>query len=386
MTQPAPTTPERWRQRPAPTPRRYVQPPESTRLAARLVGRLSPERQATDEPPAPGGPPLPTHPQRVAVVVTDSVFTLELGTIVDVLETANVCSGHPLYEVAVVAATPTVRGTGLTITADQPLRWADTADTVLVPGHSVLAEDGPHDLPVDYLNLVRRASQRGARVGALCLGPFVLAAAGVLDHRTVALHWNWADDFAAEYPQSDINADALFVQDGNIYTGGGGAMTMDLMLHLIAEDHGETLAAVVARYLLSPPRRHAGHARQADHSSSWQESPLRETLLWATENATTIVGVDDLARHAHMSVRSLHRHFRAYVGTTPTEWLLRARIRHAQELLETTSWSIERVAHESGFGSESTLRYHFARVVESTPGHYRRTFRLTPSTERLSVV
>lgn len=346
-----------------------MQPPEAGLLASRMA------RPRVDANPSTGTGPAADRPHRVAVVVSDSVFTMELGTIVDAFETANVCSGHALYEVAVVAAAPVVRGTGLTITADEPLTWADGADTVLVPGHSVLAEEG-RTLPDDHLALVRRASERRARVGALCLGPYVLAAAGVLDGRSAVTHWNWTDDFASRYPSSRVDADALFVRDGHVYTGAGGAMTLDLMLHLIAEDHGAKLTAAVTRYLLSSPRRHGSYTQPTD-VDTWQEPPLEGTLRWAAANVSTALTVEDLAQHAHMSVRSFHRYFRAHVGTSPTDWLVRLRIQRAQELLQTTSWPVDRIAHTSGFGSGSTLRYHFGRLVGCTPAHYRRSFTLT---------
>jgi transcriptional regulator GlxA family with amidase domain len=360
----------RWREPPVPTPRHLVQPPEAGLLASRMA------RPSVDAPPSTGAAPPAGRPHRVAVVVSDTVFTMELGTIVDAFETANVCSGHPLYEVAVVAATPVVRGTGLTITADEPLSWADDADTVLVPGHSVLAEEG-RNLSDDHLALVRRANERRARVGALCLGPYVLAAAGVLDGRSAVTHWNWTDDFAYRYPSSRVDANALFVRDGHVYTGAGAAMTLDLMLHLIAEDHGAKLTGVVARYLLSSPRRHGSYPQHTDAGGTWQEPPLQGTLLWATANVSMALTVEDLAQHAHMSVRSFHRYFRTHVGTTPTDWLVRLRVQRAQELLQTTSWPVDRIAHTSGFGSESTLRYHFARLVGCTPVRYRRSFALT---------
>ncbi len=362
----------RWREPPVPTPRHLVQPPEAGLLASRM-GRRSADAGSPTRPGAPAG-----RPHRVAVVVADTVFTMELGTIVDVFETANVCSGLPLYEVGVVAATPVVRGTGLTITADGPLDWADGADTVLVPGHSVFAEEGGN-LPTGYLDLIRRADQRRARVGGLCLAPYALAAAGVLDGRSAVTHWNWTDDFAARYPSSRIDATALFVRDEHVYTGAGGEMTIDLMLHLIAEDHGATLTAVVARYLLSSPRRHGSYAQHTDLGEAWQEPPLEETLRWATANVSMPLTVEDLARHAHMSVRSFHRYFRAHVGTTPTDWLAHLRVQRAQQLLQTTSWPVDRIAHASGFGSESALRYHFGRLVGGTPVHYRRSFTLTGS-------
>jgi transcriptional regulator GlxA family with amidase domain len=361
--------PPRWREPPVPTPRHLVQPPEAGLLASRM-GQRPVDAGSPTRTGAPAG-----RPHRVAVVVTDTVFTMELGTIVDVFETANVCSGLPLYEVGVVAATPVVRGTGLTITADGPLDRADGADTVLVPGHSVFAEEGGN-LPADYLDLIRRASERRARVGGLCLAPYALAAADVLAGRSAVTHWNWTDDFAARYPSSRIDATALFVCDGHVYTGAGGEMTIDLMLHLIAEDHGATLTAAVARYLLSSPRRH-GSYEQTDLGEAWQEPPLEETLRWATANVSMALTVEDLARHAHMSVRSFHRYFRAHVGTTPTDWLAHLRVQRAQQLLQTTSWPVDRIAHASGFGSESTLRYHFGRLVGSTPVRYRRSFALT---------
>lgn len=340
-----------------------VEPPEAKELATRMM-------KAAHETL-----PIPAH--RVAVVVADTVSVYELGAIVDIFTTANVCAGLPLYDVAVVASEPRIRGTSLTVSADESLEWADEADTVIVPGHGLLADHPADAMPPGLLGVLVRAHARDARLVAVCLGPYLFAAAGLLDGRIATCHWNWAKDMAAAYPRVRVDPDVLYVRDGNIYTGAGNAMTTDLLLELIENDHGATLASVTARYLLSPPRRHGGHAQQLHHAESWQDSPLSASLLWAEAELASGIGVDDIARHASMSVRSLHRHFRNHVGTSPSDWLVHQRVRRAMHLLQTTDWAMDKVARESGFASEATFRYNFHLIVDMPPGAYRRSFTLT---------
>jgi transcriptional regulator GlxA family with amidase domain len=232
------------------------------------------------------------------------------------------------------------------------------------------------DPPADLLDAVREAHARGARVASLCTGAFVLAAAGLLDGLRATTHWAHTDVLAARYPAVTVDPDVLYVDNGSVLTSAGKAAAMDLCLHLVRTDHGSAAANTIARRLVVPPHRDGGQAQfvpapvpaRADH-------PLTELFPWAAERLDRPLSVDDLARQASMSARTLTRHFRAVTGTTPLQWLLTQRIRRAQELLETSKSSVDTIAEAVGMGTATTLRRHFHRTVGVAPDAYRRTFR-----------
>ncbi|MGW6796839.1 GlxA family transcriptional regulator [Streptomyces chartreusis] len=316
---------------------------------------------------------------RVAVLAYESVVALELSTALQVFGSANVHAGTARYDVGVVgAASPVGTHThdrlGFSLAPDYPLEWAQDADTVIVPAHGYCFEPPPEGVSATLLD----AQRRGARVVSLCVGAFILASTGLLDGRAATTHWNWAADLADRYPTITVHPDRLYVRDGNVWTSGGGLAALDLVLHLIEQDHGAALAATTARYLVAPMRREGGQAQFIEYSAPRRTRVLQSTLTWAEEHLADDLAVADLARHAHLSPRTFTRHFRAEVGATPWDWLLRTRIRRAQQLLEGTTWSVERIAGECGFRSEASFRYHFRRIVAVTPGRYRRTFGADP--------
>jgi transcriptional regulator GlxA family with amidase domain len=173
-----------------------------------------------------------------------------------------------------------------------------------------------------------------------------------------------------------VDPDVLYVDNGSVLTSAGKAAAMDLCLHLVRLDHGSSIANTVARRLVVPPHRDGGQAQfvttpvpaPGDH-------PLATLFPWVMERLDHPLTVEDLARQARMSSRNLGRHFSSVTGTTPLQWLLTQRIRHAQELLETTDDSIDTIAAATGMGTATTLRRHFNRTVGVPPDTYRRTFR-----------
>jgi transcriptional regulator GlxA family with amidase domain len=156
----------------------------------------------------------------------------------------------------------------------------------------------------------------------------------------------------------------------------GAAGSFELALHVVRLDHGAEVADAVARALAGPRHRDGGQAQYvaAPVASDAGPDPFRETLDWALEHLHAPLSVAELANRSLMSARAFARHFRAVVGTTPHRWLLRQRVLLAQQLLETTEQSVERIADAVGFGSAATLRMHFQRIVHTTPLAYRRTF------------
>jgi AraC family transcriptional activator FtrA len=277
----------------------------------------------------------------------------------------------PWYDVR-VCGTHAVRFGRFLVEPDGGLDRLADADTVIVPGLADVAVDPPADL----VEAVRAAHESGARVVSLCTGVFVLAAAGLLDGLRATTHWAHTDQLAARYPRVEVDPDVLYVDNGSVLTSAGKAAAMDLCLHLVRLDHGSAIANVAARRLVVPPHRAGGQAQFVTTPVPAQDGhPLSDLLPWVMRRLDQPLTVEDLARQANMSSRHLARHFRSVTGTTPLQWLMTQRIRHAQELLETTDDSVDTIASAAGMGTATTLRRHFHRTIGVPPDTYRRTFR-----------
>jgi transcriptional regulator GlxA family with amidase domain len=226
------------------------------------------------------------------------------------------------------------------------------------------------------LAAIRRAYDRGARLVSICSGAFVLAHAGVLDGRRATTHWMHTDDLAERFPAVKVDADVLYVDDGQILTSAGTASGIDLCLHIVRLDHGAEAANGLARRMVVAPHRDGGQAQyvQAPVPTVANEQPMSATLDWALARLDHDISVEDLARQAYMSPRTFARRFRDTTGTTPLQWLLRQRVLLAKRLLETTASPVEVVALQCGFGSATALRTHFKRQVGTSPLAYRRAF------------
>lgn len=245
------------------------------------------------------------------------------------------------------------------------------ADIVIVPGTEAFLED-PHPAVTEAL---REAAGRGARIAGVCVGAFTLAAAGLLDGRRATTHWQWAGELARRHPSVEVDPSVLFVDSGRFLTSAGVAAGIDLCLHLIRSDAGAEIAARTARRLVVPAWRDGGQAQYIEHQDP-ADAPnsLQSTIEWMERNASEPLYLQDIARHASMSVRSLNRKFRAQVGTTPQQLLLQMRVDRARQLLESTDLPLVRIAAESGFGTYASLRYHFGRIVGIAPQAYRSTY------------
>ena len=202
-----------------------------------------------------------------------------------------------------------------------------------------------------------------------------LAAAGLLDGLRATTHWAAASDLARLYPEVDVNADVLFVDNGQILTSAGAAAGLDLCLHMIRCDHGSAVAADAARIAVMPLERDGGQAQFIVHEPPAPDGATLEPVLrWMEENAYRELRLEDIAAQALMSVRTLSRRFHEQTGTTPLQWLNRSRLRKAQCLLETTAHPIEWIASCVGFGSTTTFRDQFKQLVGISPQAYRRAF------------
>ncbi|WP_338017897.1 helix-turn-helix domain-containing protein [Streptomyces taklimakanensis] len=307
----------------------------------------------------------------VALAVTDGMLHFELSVAYEVFGSAPAGVAGPWYDL-VVCGPDTVRAGRFGLEPDHGLDRLPSADTVIVPGWADIDEEPPADL----VDAVRAAHEAGARVASLCTGAFVLAAAGLLDGLRATTHWAHTRVLATRYPRVTVDPDVLYVDNGSVLTSAGKAAAMDLCLHLVRLDHGSSTTNAVARRLVVPPHRDGGQAQFVTTPVPAPDNhPLAELFPWVLERLDQPLTVEDLARRARVSSRTLGRHFRSVTGTTPLQWLLTQRIRHAQELLETTDDSVDTIAAATGMGTATTLRRHFNRTVGVPPDTYRRTFR-----------
>jgi transcriptional regulator GlxA family with amidase domain len=308
----------------------------------------------------------------VAVLALDQVIPFDLSTPIEAFGRSRLPDGRPAYRVRVCAPTPTVDAGAFTVTARFGLEALAEADTIVLPG----CADPAADVPEPVLDAIRAAAANGARIASICVGAFILAATGLLDGLRATTHWAAASQFAQRFPAIEVDPDVLYVDNGQFLTSAGAAAGLDLCLHLIRRDHGSAVAADAARRSVMPLEREGGQAQfiVSDQPATPRGSALEPVLRWMQDNAEAGLTLEDVAEHAGMSTRTLNRRFREQTGTTPLQWLHRARIRQAQYLLESTDHPVDRIAGQVGFGSPTAFRDRFKRVVGTSPAAYRAAF------------
>lgn len=313
---------------------------------------------------------------RVVALIGPRISAFELSIVIEVFGREAPPGTGWWYdlEIAGVGADPVPVAGGLLLQPTAGLDALASADTVVIPAWSVHDEVHPDAAVVAAL---RAAHRRGARLVSICSGAFVLARAGLLDGRPATTHWWYTEDLARDFPDVVVDPDVLYVDDGDLLTSAGSAAGIDLCLHVVRRDHGQKVANHVARALVVPPHRDGGQAQFVDRPVACcpDEPGIAPTLVWALDHLAEPLSVEQLAGHAAMSPRHFARRFRDVTGTTPRRWVLDRRIEAARDLLETTDWSVERIATEVGFGAAASLRARFTERVRATPTEYRRTFR-----------
>jgi transcriptional regulator GlxA family with amidase domain len=312
----------------------------------------------------------------VAVLALETTVAFELGLPHAFLGGAVDAGGRPLYRVRVASVDggPVRTSAGYLVQPDHDVRLLETADTVIVPGvYGGPREDGV--IPSVLADALTRAAGH-ARVVSICTGAFVLAAAGLLDGRRATTHWMHAAAFAGFFPQVDLDADVLFVDEGDVLTSAGNAAGIDLLLHIVRRDHGDDVATSVARRRVVAPWRDGGQSQFIERPVPDPDGPgTADTRTWALTRLGEPLTLAELAGHARMSVRTFTRRFRQETGLSPQRWLTQQRVALARHLLESTDTPVERVAADAGFGTTASLRQHLHAAIGVAPLAYRRTFR-----------
>ncbi|MER8038168.1 GlxA family transcriptional regulator [Streptomyces hydrogenans] len=312
----------------------------------------------------------PTRLYRVAVLVLEGAKPLDVGIPAQVFTTR---ASMP-YEVRVCGATPglVAGGDGLSYDVAHGLDALAWADIVFVPGYRFPDREDP---PPAVVEALIAAHARGARLAAISTGAFALAATGLLDGRRATTHWHYARALAEKWPLVRVDENVLFVDEGSVLTSAGAASGIDLCLHILRGDLGVGAANHAARRLVAAPYRSGGQAQYVPRSVPEPHGErFAATREWVLHRLDEPLTLDLLARNAAVSPRTFSRRFVEETGYTPMQWLLRARVDRARELLERSELGVEQIAAETGLGTGANLRMHFQRILGTTPSDYRRTF------------
>lgn len=313
-------------------------------------------------------------PSLVVALAYDGLCTFEFGVAVEIFGLPRPELGNDWYRFAVAAVDHgELRATGgVRIVTDGDMALIARADTVIVPGWRDV--DAP--VPDTLCQQLRTAHQRGCRMVSICSGVFVLAAAGLLDGRKATTHWRYLDTLQQRYPAIDVVPDVLYIDEGTLLTSAGSAAGIDLCLHVVRRDFGQETANSVARRLVVQPHRDGGQTQNVVRPVPVARESKRLGLLFdylhqqLADNHT----VASLANRAGMSPRTFLRRFQDATGTTPARWVLNERLVRARAMLEKTRLSLDNIAARVGFGSASTLRYHFQQHFSVSPTAYRKKF------------
>ncbi|WP_436494437.1 helix-turn-helix domain-containing protein [Actinokineospora sp. HUAS TT18] len=309
----------------------------------------------------------------VSVLAYPGMSVFELGIVTEVFGLPRPELDVDWYRLTVCAergAVPVIGGAVLR--SDFGLDDLAAADTVIVPG---VADVRGHCSPA-LLDALRKAHARGARLVSICSGAFALAEAGLLDGRRAATHWRYADRLAARFPAVTVDADVLYVDEGDVLTSAGSAAGLDLCVHIVRRDFGAAVANAVARRLVVPPHREGGQAQFIESPvAEPEDDAVTASMSWALANLTEPITVATLARRAHLSTRSYLRRFKDSSGTSPIRWLIAQRVQASLPLLETSELAVAEIAAAVGFDSPVTFRHHFARSLRTSPSAYRKAFR-----------
>jgi transcriptional regulator GlxA family with amidase domain len=319
-------------------------------------------------------------PRRIVFVAYPGVSLLDLAGPLEAFMIASAfgsAPAQPLYECIVVSSIggPVRSADGVELVT-LPMQGLDmsTIDTIVVPG-AFHVDDVVLDLAlIDWL---RAVGAQCRRVCAVCVGSFMLGAAGLLKDRRAVTHWLHCDRLASEQPSAKVESDAIYVRDGNVWTSAGVTSGIDLALALIEDDAGKRTALSVARMLVVYLKRAGGQSQYSPLLAAQvgaKADAFTELESWIAENLRVNLGNEALAERVNMSPRNFARVYASQRGRTPAKAVEAIRLDAARRMLEETTEHIETIADRCGFSSEEQMRVTFVRSLGIPPTEYRKRF------------
>lgn len=278
------------------------------------------------------------------------------------------------YTLRVIAAEAgLVRSSSGAVMAAEAFEDAGDIDTLIVAGGWGTRDAMRDERTIAFIQHVAKTARR---VCSVCSGAYILAAAGLLDGRRCTTHWRRSQDFTTRYPKTTLEADRIFVRDGNVWTSAGITAGIDLSLALISEDCGEVIARRAAQELVVYHRRPGGQSQFSALLELERSDGRFETLLsWVREHLAQPLGVEQLAAQAGMSPRNFSRVFTAAIGMTPAKAVEKLRLEAARLRVEAGEDPVDRIAQLTGFGDPERMRRAFVRAFGHPPQALRRAAR-----------
>jgi len=313
---------------------------------------------------------VPRHPKRFIFVLMDQFTLLSCAGAIDALRIANRLGGAYLYEL-VFAGEGGVEAecsSGAVFKLEMDFEELKREDTIMLCGGINVQGATTKKL----INWIRREARRGVTMGALCTAGYALAKAGLLDGKKATIHWENQDSFSEEFEEVQLTK-SVFVIDGNRMTTAGGTASIDLMLTLIATDHGEELASQVADQMIYTTIRTDQDTQRLSIPTriGVRHPKLSQVIRMMEQNIEEPISPSILAQEVGMSTRQLERLFRRYLNRSPKRYYMELRLQKARNLLLQTDMSVINVALACGFASPS----HFSKC-------YRAHYDTTPYRER----
>jgi transcriptional regulator GlxA family with amidase domain len=312
----------------------------------------------------------PAKPRKFVFVLLENFTMLSFASALESLRIANRMAARALYTWTLVGegGDTVTCSAGTAFKLDAPLPELQRDDTVMVCG-GIDVQDATTKT---MLNWLRREARKGIKMAGLCTAGYTLARAGLLDGKKATIHWENQDSFAEEFEEVNLTK-SVFVIDGNRMTTAGGTSSIDLMLKIIADDHGEALANAVADQLIySSIRTDQDTQRLSVPTRIGVRHPkLSQVIQMMETNIEEPISPSLLAKDVGMSTRQLERLFRRYLNRSPKRYYMELRLQKARNLLMQTDMSVINVALACGFASPS----HFSKC-------YRAHYDTTPYRER----
>jgi transcriptional regulator GlxA family with amidase domain len=313
---------------------------------------------------------VPDRARRFVFVLLPRFTLIAFASAVEALRIANRMSGRKLYDWRVIGegGQSIACSAGITFALDGDLDELGRDDTIVLCGGLDVAQATTKRL----LNWLRREARHGAPVAGLCTASYALARAGLLDGRRATIHWENHDGFLEEFEEVELTK-SVFVMDGNRYTTAGGTASIDLMLKIVADEHGEELAGAVADQLIYTSIRTDQDTQRLSVPTriGVRHPRLSRVIQMMEANIEDPISPAILARDVGLSTRQLERLFRRYLNRSPKRYYMELRLGKARNLLLQTDMSVINVALACGFTSPS----HFSKC-------YRAQYHITPYRER----
>ena len=317
----------------------------------------------------------------VLIALFDGVQALDLTGPLEVFDHARDRRGRRAYTVrtASLGAAAVRTTSGLAVVPDGDLREYGEADPppdlLIVPGGA-----GARRRDAEVVAWIRDHAPRAKRLASVCTGAFLLAEAGLLDHRRATTHWSYCEALRDQYPAVEVDPDPIFIKDEDVATSAGVTAGIDLALAFVEDDLGREAALTVARELVVFLRRPGNQAQFSAQLAAQvaNRAPLREVQRWIAEHPAGDLSVEALAERASLSPRHFARAFTAEVGMPPGRYVERTRLEAARRHLEDTAEGIEQTARACGYRTTEAMRRAFIEALGVNPAEYRRRFRPTP--------